>query len=342
MKHVKTYLAVGAATAALVGGAYFTAQASAQAPGPGTTPPSQQQQSGPHPVRFEGKLTAVGANSVTLTTGKATVTANVGPNTWIVVNKNNQPTQGTLSDLQTGKPATVAGMSTGTANTVDARVITQGVGKFQPGGNGGPGKGGPGKGGPGKGGPGKGGKPGNVGPFGVAREFTVSSVSGSNISVTNSKGMTLTITTTSNTVVLNKGFSTVSALQPGAKIEVLGKPERTDKNAPATAQNVQLDAWAIRVVGNGTELRMGRVASVSGSTIVIRGPKDRAGVTVNLGSATIKSATPSGNGTGPVIGAASLSDVKVGGNIIVEGTVDTTTHVLSADAAILVMGMPTK
>src|SRR5437667_7197928 len=111
MNRSKALLSMGALVAllafALAGGA-ANAAAPRQAPTPGkaTTPDTN-----PHPARFIGRVNSVSGSSLMLTTRQGAVTANVSSSTWILVERDGRCVEGQLSDIQTNRPAAVAGMT---------------------------------------------------------------------------------------------------------------------------------------------------------------------------------------------------------------------------------------
>jgi hypothetical protein len=168
---------------------------------------------------------------------------------------------------------------------------------------------------------------------------TIKAISGSTLTVTTLKGQDATVNTTANTVVFNNGFTSVSALKVGDKIELFGRPEKATPptgggTAPATRT---LTAWAIRVNNGTTTLMIGHVQSVSGNTVVLRTPKNRAGVQVNLSSSTgYKTVAVTNNQ--PTVSNATQADVKAGTNLIVEGAASADGKLLTAKAVLILPG----
>src|SRR5437762_161726 len=121
MKFKKFALGISATVAATLAVIVFAGMASAQTPPTTTTP------AGPHPIRLVGTITSISTSSLLLATRQGDMTVNVSANTWIIVGKNGSASQGSLSDLVTGKIALVGGMTTADPKTVDARTIAQGV-----------------------------------------------------------------------------------------------------------------------------------------------------------------------------------------------------------------------
>ena len=319
MKRLKTYASLGVALVALSIGGFFAPSASAattarlevQAQTPGGT-----QRANPHPIHLQGEVKAVGANSITLATRGGEVTANVGPNTWIVVQKPDGPGQGSISDLKANMPATVAGMTTNDPKVVDARTITQGVGGDRRG-------------------PGRHRRP---GPPDVGGG-TIKSVSGNTLTVTNNRGRDVQVEATADTVVLDSGFKTVSALKVGDRVQVLGVPQRVNRNARPTPDNLKVNAWAVRVVRPGVELVGGRVEAASANTVTLNRLRDADGLPVNLGAATqYRKLTISVTDRKATLGNATQADVKAGSHIVVEGTRSADGKTFNATSVIIVPG----
>src|SRR5689334_1156183 len=73
-----------------------------------------------------GQITALQKDGFTIQDrNQQTTTVTVDANTWIVVDKNNTPTQGALADLVVGDNVSVGGVASGT-NTIAARVVQSG------------------------------------------------------------------------------------------------------------------------------------------------------------------------------------------------------------------------
>jgi hypothetical protein len=260
-----------------------------------------------------GDVKAVGTNTITLTTKGGDITANIGPNTWIVVKKADGPGQGSLADLKLNEPAIVAGMTTNDPKVVDARVVTQGVrdGGRAPGG--------------------RGADKARVGGG------TVKAISGSTLTVTNNRGFDVQVETTADTVVLDSGFKTVSALKVGDKVQVLGLPRRVNPKAPATRDNVKVNAWALRVVRNGVVLVTGQVATVGGNTLTLDPRRQGGNLTVDLSAATqYRKLTISTTDHKRTLVNASQADVTAGGRLVVEGTRSADGKTLNATSVIIV------
>lgn len=326
MINVKSYLAMGAAMVTIVGGTSFAATVNAQAPtqSTGTTPTTTQPapQSAPHPTRVEGKLSSTSGNSITLTTKSGSITANIGSNTWIVVNQNKKAAQGALSDLKANEETTVAGMTTADAKVIDARLVTQGAGanRFAPAGR--------------KAAP-KAGK--QTGKQAATQVYTVTATTSTSLTVAGAKGKTLTVALSPSTVVLNNGFSTASSIQVNSKVQILGLSRHADKNAPAGSSNATFEARAIRVVNSGSELRSARVTAVNGNTLTVKSEREPNGFTVTLDATTgYRALTPASTaGTQPTLNTASQADVKVGSNLILEGKLSAGSKSLTADAVVI-------
>src|SRR5262245_25252193 len=63
----------------------------------------------PHPVRILGRVDSVSSSGLVLQTRLGNMTVNAGTDTWVVVQSGNRCVEGALSDIQTGRPAEVAG-----------------------------------------------------------------------------------------------------------------------------------------------------------------------------------------------------------------------------------------
>jgi hypothetical protein len=320
MTSLRTYAGLGAALVALGMGGLFTPSASA-APSQSTVQAQAQiptprgaQRANPHPIRLQGEVKAVGTGSITLTTQGGDVTANIGPNTWIVVQRPDGPGQGSISDLKANMPATVAGMTTNDPKVVDARVITQGVRGDRRG-------------------PGRHRGPGKVGGG------TIKSISGNTLTVTNNRGHDVQVETSADTVVLDSGFKTVSALKAGDRVQVLGAPQRVNRNARPTPDNVKVNAWAVRVVREGVDLVGGRVEAVSGNAVTLNRLRNADGLAVSLGAATqYRTLTISATDRKATLSNASQADIKAGSHLVVEGTRSADGKTLNATSVIIVPG----
>ncbi len=298
---------------ALVGFSLLGGVAAAQTPTPG---PGTQGQ--PYPVRFVGRVDAVGQSSLTLSTRLGIVTANVSQRTWILVRPEGQRrcVEGTLADIRTGQFVQVAGMSTNQQGVVDARVLVQG----------------------------------RCGLHAVDRARdearaayhrlaqhvaagTIKAISGNTITLAAQRGdREITVVTSAGTVVLNAGFKDVSSLKVGDNVQVLGAPQKgTDRPAPSGRT---VEAWAIRVVTTNSALVIGRVQSVSGNTLTMRAPGRGQTVTVTLTGNTGYRTLSIVDGKATLVGAAQ-ADVKAGSNLIVEGTTGVNANALSATAVII-------
>jgi hypothetical protein len=289
------------ATAAL-----FGAVASAQT---GST------QASPQPVKLTGKVSSVAADSLVLTTRRGDFTVRVSANTWIVVGNNGNRTQASLSDIQANKEATVAGISTTDPKVIDARVITQVASA--------------------KGRQGSG--AGNTRQKAVqaARHVasgTITAINGATLTLRANSGADLTIQTGSNTVVLNNGFTTVSTLKVGDKVQVLGQPARPANGQKPTVRTI--NAWGIKVENDTTTVVAGHVASISGNQATLRTPNRKGGLTLNLDASTAYRTVTVAGGQATVSNAAQ-ADVVAGSNLIVEGTLSTDGKTLTARAVVI-------
>lgn len=323
MNRMKGYASIGAAVAAVVAGSYFGAAANAQS-STQTPTPRANAQSGPQPTRITGKVSSVGANSLTLTTGKGDITANIGPNTWIVVRKDGANSQGSISDIVKDKVAFVAGMTTADPKVVDARVVTEGAGFDKATQRNGRGKS-------------QGKSEGKKGLADHVGSGTVKSVNGSTLTITTAKGKDVAVATTAGTVVLNNGFQAVSSIKAGDKVQVLGTRQPKDKNAPVAAGNPQVTAWALRVQNTGTQLSRGSISGpVNGNTFTLKTARNPGGVTVNVTGATAyRSLTVSVADRTASLGNAAQADLKADSKVIVDGTLSADGKTLTATAVII-------
>ncbi|HEY4228344.1 MAG TPA: DUF5666 domain-containing protein [Candidatus Limnocylindrales bacterium] len=174
---------------------------------------------------------------------------------------------------------TLAAGSNGTGSGGAVPDLNFGGGPAGPGGPGGPG---------GRGGPGTG-------------EVTISTISGSSISLKTADGWTRTITVDSGTTY-SKGSATIALgdLKVG---DAIGFRETKETDGSYT-----IDAIAVILPQAG-----GQVTAIDGSTITV---KDRDGTSVTI--------TVTGSTTYDVAGAtAKLSDIKVGMFLVAEGTQNT-------------------
>ncbi|HEX8599329.1 MAG TPA: DUF5666 domain-containing protein [Chloroflexia bacterium] len=317
MTKLRAFAGLGALLFALGLGGFLASPASAATPAgvlaQAQTPTPRPQRANPHPINFVGKVKAVSTNTVTLTTRQGDVTANIGPNTWIVVRKADGPGQGTLSELMLNEPATVAGMTTNDPKVVDARVVTQGVpdGRRAPGEKRAPAK----------------------GPLGG----TIKAISGSTLTVTNNRGFDVQVETTAGTVVLDSGFKTMGALKVGDRVQVLGLTQRVNRHARPTRDNLKVSAWGVRVVREGVHLVGGQVESVSGNTLALDPRKRNSDLTINLSAATqYRALTISATDHKATLGNAGQADIKAGSRIVVEGTRSADGKTLNATSVIMV------
>jgi len=305
MKTNKKALGIGLATVALIG-MLPVASASAQTPPQGTD-------NNPRPVRIMGRVDTVSGTGLTMTTRRGPVTANVGANTWIVVERDQRCVEGTLQDIQTQRPARVAGMTTGQPGVINARVVMQG-----------------------RCGDHDGGKPEGRGPGHHVAAGSIKAISGSNVTITNERGQDVTLVTTANTAVLNNGFKAVGTLKVGDKVEVLGGPVKGDAQQGQPEQRA-INALAIRVVSNTTRLVTGHVESMSGNSLVLRTPANRDGITVTLdGSTGYKAAQASDRQV--TLANATQADVKVGSVLTIEGVAGNDGKSMAAKAVIIMPG----
>src|SRR2546428_724976 len=85
--------------------------------------PGAGQDSTQHPVRLLGRVDSVSSTGLVLLARRGDVNVNASDRTWIVVERDGRCAQGTLQDIQTGRPAEVMGVTTAVTGTIDARVI---------------------------------------------------------------------------------------------------------------------------------------------------------------------------------------------------------------------------
>src|SRR5437016_1975271 len=128
MKSAKALLSMGA-LAGIIAFGVFASTASAAAPhqsrtpGRGTAAAAPQD---PHPIRVVGRVGRVGTDVFTLVVRNGmTATVHVSDSTWIFVPQNGSCVQGTLSDIQAGRPAAVAGMTTNQRGDINPRTAAQ-------------------------------------------------------------------------------------------------------------------------------------------------------------------------------------------------------------------------
>lgn len=319
MNRLKGYASIGAAVAAVVAGSYFGAAANAQS-STQTPVPGAPVQTGPQPTRITGKVSSVGANSLTLATAKGDITANIGANTWIVVRKSGANSQGSISDIVKDQVAFVAGMTTADPKVVDARVVTEGAGFDKATQRNGRGK-----------------SQGKKSLAGHVGSGIVKSVNGSTLTITTAKGKDVDVATTDGTVVLNNGFQAVSSIKAGDKVQVLGTRQPKDKNAPVVAGNPQVTAWALRVENTGTQLSRGSISGpVNGNTFTLKTARNPNGVTVNVTGATAyRSLIVSVADRKASLGNAAQADLKADSRVIVDGTLSADGKTLTATAVII-------
>lgn len=308
MKTNSKALGIGLATVALIG-MLPVASASAQTPPQGTD-------NNPRPVRIMGRVDTVSGTGLTMTTRRGPVTANVGANTWIVVERDQRCVEGTLQDIQPQRPATVAGMTTGQPGVINARVVTQGrCGHHSE--------------------PGRE-RPGEKRPGHHMAAGSIKAINGSNITITNERGQDVTLVTTANTAVLNNGFKAVGTLKVGDKVEVLGGPVKGNAQQGQPEQRA-INALAIRVVSNDTRLVTGHVESMSGNNLVLRSPANRDGITVTLDASTGYKAAQASDGQ-VTLANATQADVKVGSVLTIEGVASNDGKNMAAKAVIIMPG----
>jgi hypothetical protein len=326
---------------ALLAVGVFSSLASAQTQTTSPTPAPQSTQAGPHPVRIAGNVSSVSANSLKLTTPKGSYTVNIGPNTWIVVQKNGTPSQGAISDVATGKSAVVAGMTTNDPNVIDARVVAQG--SFA------------------QAATGKGatpGKPAGRGRIAIAQHAaagTITAINGTTITLKGAVVPVVNVQTSADTVVVNNGFAAVSSLKVGDSVQVFGRPVKaarqtsprasatpgTPGTTPVVPKSRTIDAWAIRVDNGSSQLMVARVTAINGNALTVKTPAKNGGTTVNVDTSTGYKVLTVANKT-VSLSAGTLSDMKVGSNLIVEVVPATGSQSFTAKAVVVLPGTISK
>lgn len=157
-----------------------------------------------------GTITQINGDALTLNTQQGSVTVTVGSNTSI-----QKIVASSISDLQTGQLLSVIGTkdSSGniTATSITARPQKSSSGFTPPnGGNFTPG------------GPNRVGSRSTAGGFGNGTFGTLSSIDGNTLTLTTMQGQQVTVTVASNTVILQYANGSVSDLQIGNSITVMG------------------------------------------------------------------------------------------------------------------------
>jgi len=337
MRLGKLQIGIVIALGALLAVGVFSGLASAQTQTGSPTPAPQSAQTGPHPVRLSGTVNSIAAKSLTLTTAKGDYTVNISANTWIVVQQNGAPAQASISDLVSGKPATVAGMTTSDPNVIDARVVAQG--SFA------------------KGATGKRavpGKPAGVGRAALARHAasgTITAMNGTTITLKGAVVPVVNVQTSADTVVFDNGFATVSSLKVGDTVQVFGQPEQaagrgkpraiatpgTPGTIPAIPSSRTVNAWAIRVDNGSSQVIAAHVTAINGNALTVKTPANKSGVTVTVDTSTGYKVLSVTN-KAIALTDGTLSDVKVGSNLIIEVTPGTGTQSLTAKAVVVLPG----
>jgi hypothetical protein len=137
---------------------------------------------------------------------------------------------------------------------------------------------------------------------------------------------------------LRGGFSELSTLKVGEKVQVLGVPVRPAASNAAGTPTRTLEAWALRVDSGATGFFHGRVARVDGNTLVVNNARGRDRITISVDAGTqykrITVVTAA-----PVIAPASLADVRPGGYLAVEGVVSPDGRTIQA-RAVMLLGSP--
>ncbi|MEP6774154.1 MAG: hypothetical protein ABJA50_01050 [Chloroflexota bacterium] len=282
------------------------------------------------PVHLNGKVTTVSATSVVLATRRGNITANIGVNTYIVVKKNGAPATGVATDLVVGENANVVGQATADATVVDAKLITQGGalgGKLAPRAQG-----------RGQNNPNANDRRGAE-LLQHAAAGTITAINGDVVTLRGVKVAVVNVNTNANSLVLNNGFSTVSSLHVGDKVEVLGQPVRPVPGvATQPRASRDINAWAIRVDNGTTRMEVAHVGTINGNTVTTNLRRTGSVKTINFDSNTrfkalTVSLSPSANSFSFV--DASQAVVQVNSNILVEGTVSADGISLTAQSVII-------
>lgn len=299
------------------------------------TPTAQSSQANPHPIRLAGTVSSVSSGSLVLAARQGNYTINVGANTWIVVQQNGAAIQGSLSDIVTGKPAIIAGMTSTDPTVVDARIVAQGKFRSSLGATGG-----------------ASGQFGARGQLAIAQHAasgSITSISGSTITLKGAVVPQVIVQTTVDTIVLNSGFATIGSLKVGDTVQVFGTPVK-----PATTPGQQppspipgstspvpasrtIDAWAVRVDNGSSQLMVGHVTNVSGNTLTVKTPARKKAVTITVDASTGYKTLSKANKT-VTLASGSLSDVTLGSNLIIEGTPNANGTTFAAGSVIVLPG----
>lgn len=282
------------------------------------------------PVHLKGKISTVSPNSIVLTTRKGDITANTSSNTYIVVQKNGAAATGATSDLVVGENANVVGEATADATVVDAKLISQG----------GPFGNRPGLQGEKRGGKGFDGyRMRGTEMLQHAAAGTITSINGDFITLQGNKVPVVNVNTSANTLILNNGFTSLSTLKVGDRVEVLGVPVRpANGTSTQPAQSRTINAWAVRVDDGSTKVTMAHVATVSGSTVTTNARKNTGATTINFDSNTklkTLTITLSAGANTFSFADASQSDVQANSNIVVEGVASADGTSITAQAVII-------
>jgi hypothetical protein len=221
-------------------------------------------------------------------------------------------------------------MTTSTANTVDARVVAEGACASKiaaRAGNRAPAAG----------------RAGKIALAKHAAEGTVKSISGSTLTVTSAQGKDLTVNTTSNTVVFDNGFASVSAVKVGDKIQVFGRAEKAQSGTSngSTATGRTLTAWAIHDLSANTKIVAGRVQSVNGNIVTLRTASSGNGLALTLDASTGYKTVTVANQT-VSLSPAAQADVKAGSNLLIEVSTSSDGKTNTAKAVVLLPQGKTK
>ncbi len=145
----------------------------------------------------------------------------------------------------------------------------------------------------------------------------VSTINGTSFSVSGRNGTSYAVDAANATVFKNNATSTVSSIAVGDMVSVQGTLNGTNVAATKIRDMVrsgEKENDGIQIQGNGQPVVAGKVSSVNGSTFVIANSSN-VSYTIDATSAKIQKA---GNAS------STISNIAVGDNVIVQGTVNGT------------------
>ncbi len=244
-------------------------------------------------------LTVTGRQGFSSTTATTTYTVDA---TNATVTKNNAAS--TVSSIAVGDTVLIQGTVSGA--TVTATTIRDGIMAGRGSRRGNPGTANP-----------------AIRPGGMGIRGTVASISGTTLTVTSSQGFSSTTATTtytvdaSNATVTKSGqASSVSAIAVGDTVMIQG----TVSGASVTATTIKDGVAQQAIQGNGEPVVAGSVTAISGNSITIT---NKSNVTYTIDATNAKFV---------VAGVASptISNVAVGDNLVVQGTVNGTSVTASS------------